>query len=410
MVRRAAEHYLASYAGLPRSVWLLACVLLINRCGTMVVPFLTIYLTQQRGYEPIAVGWLLSASALGGVLGAYLGGWLTQRFGPIGVVVGTLALTAPTYAVIPYCHSLPALFVALVAQQVTNAATRPAVSTAITFFTPTDRHAQALALNRLAINLGCSIGPVIGGLLAEIDFYWIFPTNAVFSVGAALAAFVFFASTHAPDSAGATPDEEPASVSPASSPWRDPVFLGFLGLLTLGEVIFFQVLVTVPLYWREWCGFGEALIGVLFAVNTALIVLCEMPLTRWARRFRPLGLVATGVGCYGVGFALTPFGTTALAAAALVVVWTVGEMLSAPFSATYAAGRSSRKQRGPYMAAYAMAFSVANVIAPIVGLALYEWSPLAPWWCALGLTGLISGGFLSLIRADRTRASAPAAA
>ena len=43
-------------AGLPRAVWVLSAATLVNRSGTMFVPFLVLYLTRARGYTPAAAG------------------------------------------------------------------------------------------------------------------------------------------------------------------------------------------------------------------------------------------------------------------------------------------------------------------------------------------------------------------
>lgn len=394
MARRLLRRYVASFEGLPREVWLLAAVLLVNRCGTMVFPFMTIYLIRERGYDPSTVGWLMSAVGLGGVGGSYLGGRLTHWCGPMPVIAAALASAAPLYAVIPWCPGLITLACALFVRQLVAETMRPACITATTLFSAPEQHPRALALNRLASNLGCSIGPVIGGALAMIDFRLIFPTNGAFCFLAACATVAFFGRacyTRTPP-----PADDGEETTQAVSPWRDGLFVAFLVAFAAIAVVFFQVINALPLYWREQCGFNELTIGTLFAVNTVLIVLFEMPLTSALRAVRPLVLVALGALLYGIGFGLTPLGSAVPVAMALVAVWTFGEMISAPFSATFVASRSGASQRGLYMGAYAMALTAANVLAPTVGLTLYAWDPAAPWWVG-AVVAVASGGALLLI-------------
>lgn len=394
MVRSAIRRYRDSYRGLPREAWLLACVLLINRCGMMVIPFLTIYLTAERSYTPIDAGWLLSGCGLGAIAGVYVGGLLTQRFGPARVICFSLAASAPAYAVIPWCTSPSSLAAALATAFFVADLMRPACSTAATLLSPPAKHAQAMALNRLAANLGTSIGPVVGGLLAEFDFRLIFPANAAANLIAAATMARFFTGK----AIGGTDEDRPGN-QPARSPWRDRQFLLFLSLHLLISIPFFQMMTTLPLYWSEQLHFREATIGVLFAVNTLLIVAAEMPLTRWANRFRRLRVVAVGCLLFFVGFGLTPLGTGVVGAGLVVLVWTVGEMLLAPFTMAYVASRSDASNRGLYMGAFSTAVSLAAVTSPAIGLAIYSWRPEAPWWLALAAAPVICGGMLWLDRA-----------
>ncbi|TWT41618.1 MDR family MFS transporter [Botrimarina hoheduenensis] len=398
MARWMLRRYAASFEGLPHKVWLVALALLLNRCGTMVFPFLALYLSEVRGFEPLAIGWILAASGLGGALGCYLGGWLTSRIGPVAVMLASFALSVPAYAVIPFCSELEWLLAALVLRQFMADLARPAAATGVTLFVDEEQHAQAIALNRLANNLGFSIGPVIGGLLAEINFFWLFPVNAAAS-GIAAVVVLTTLGKHLRELPDTSDGNLPASTT--RGPWTDRQFLAFLGLFILIEVVAFQTVTTLPLFWREQCHLSKFAIGVLYAVNTLMVVLFEMPLTHSIKRFPPLMLVAIGTIFVAIGFGLTPWCGSFLAAAALVALWTVGEMISAPFSATYVAGRSRRSQRGAYMGAYSVTIAVAGVIAPVIGTALYRSDPNLPWWCAIVSLGTAAVGMAALARRDR---------
>ena len=63
------ETYAKAYRGLPRTVWILSLVMFINRCGTMVLPFLTLYLTQEKGIDIQVAGQVLAVYGLGSILG-----------------------------------------------------------------------------------------------------------------------------------------------------------------------------------------------------------------------------------------------------------------------------------------------------------------------------------------------------
>lgn len=79
-----------AFQGLSREIWLLSAVSLINRSGAMVVAFLTLYLTQSLHYDIKTSGYILSCFGIGAIIGAYLGGFLTDRVGYYRVQLLTL--------------------------------------------------------------------------------------------------------------------------------------------------------------------------------------------------------------------------------------------------------------------------------------------------------------------------------
>ena len=90
MFQRTIGLYRASFGGLPREIWSLSAVMLINRSGTMVIPFLTIYLTQTLGFSLVQAGYVMSFFGAGSLVGTILGGRLTDRIGQYPVQMGSL--------------------------------------------------------------------------------------------------------------------------------------------------------------------------------------------------------------------------------------------------------------------------------------------------------------------------------
>ena len=81
MPSRIISIYVDSFAGLNRSVWLLSFIMFINRAGAMVLPFMSLYLTKSLNFSLTEAGYVMAAYGVGSILGAYLGGQLTDRFG-----------------------------------------------------------------------------------------------------------------------------------------------------------------------------------------------------------------------------------------------------------------------------------------------------------------------------------------
>lgn len=383
--------YYQAYSGLPRLQWLLALLIFANRCGTMVLPFLALYLKERKGLEPSVAVQFLSVYGAGGIVGAYLGGRLTTRFGAVRVIPLSLVLAAPGYACIPLWDSQWAIAANLLYLSIVAETIRPAIATATGEYSPPHLLARAFALNRLAMNLGMSIGPAIGGVLAARGaWFLLFSVNGAAALVTAVVALLSFdvrEPTHA------VSVDEPRG---AGSPWSDGPLLAFLVLQVCGAVVFFQVICTLPVYLSEQYRLAPDRIGLLFVLNTALIVLCEMVLTDRLHHRPPLRIVSVGTSLVCLGFGGAVFGQGFAFAAALTVVWTLGEMLTAPFGITYVARRAAGRDRGAYMGLNSVSHALAFVGAPLIGGLLYRVDPQLPWWCCLGMAVLLPIGYRRL--------------
>lgn len=57
--------YKDAYRGITKSVWILAAIQLINRTGSMVLPFMTVYMTSSLGYSKTQAGLIMSIFGIG---------------------------------------------------------------------------------------------------------------------------------------------------------------------------------------------------------------------------------------------------------------------------------------------------------------------------------------------------------
>ena len=383
MFRSILAAYREAFSGLSRTVWLLALTTLVNRSGTMVLPFLILYLTQKQGFATTDAGKALGIYGLGGVFGSYLGGWLCDRVPPRRVMVGSLALAGAGFILLGRLDARPGILITIFLLAVVGEGFRPANNAAVAAASAPALRTRAFALNRLAVNLGMSLGPTIGGFLAMIDYAWLFAVDGATSLFAAAVLFVAF---HAEDR---KPEEAPAVAVPGRSPWRDGPFLVMMVLFFLLALITFQMASTFPLTLRDLYGFREGRIGLVMAVNTVIIVLFEMVLVHRVGSRDPLKLVGIGGLLFGAGMALLPFGTGFAFAAFSVLVWTVGEMLAFPMSAGAVASRAGEANMGVYMGLYTVSVEGAWVFAPLVGTWVYQTWGAKTLWLGCGAVGVI---------------------
>jgi predicted MFS family arabinose efflux permease len=389
---RIARAYRHAFSGIPRTVWVLAFANFVNRAGGMVLPFLTLYLTTQLGFTPLEAGRTLSLYGLGSVAGAFLGGWLSDRVSSLWVQRGSLLGTGVGFLVLSQLRGRWTIGAAVFVVSLVTDAFRPSLMTSVRRSSPPAVLPRALTLHRLSANLGFAFGPAIGGFLAAAHYGLLFVCDALTCWAAAALLFAL-----RPEVPGASPaaarDEE------GNSPWRDGVFLAFLSLTTLLAIVFFQILVTFPVYLREAGGHSERTIGTLLGLNGLAIALFEIVLVGALERLDRLRVASVGVALVCLGLGLLSLGASVPAAAAALAVFTAGEMIAMPMINAAAAERGPASRSGSYLGAYTVAFSVGWVVAPSAGMGIYAagggrllWAVVAAMAVPLGL------GYLGLAR------------
>src|SRR5919112_875292 len=108
MLQASVRIYRLAYSGLPKPVWWLALVMLINRSGTMVIPFLTVYLTSI-GYSLNQAGLIMAVFGCGSFVGGYIGGRLTDKIGFYYVQVLSLVCNGVLFIFLGYLQQLWAI-------------------------------------------------------------------------------------------------------------------------------------------------------------------------------------------------------------------------------------------------------------------------------------------------------------
>ncbi|WP_438010572.1 MFS transporter [Sorangium sp. So ce321] len=396
-----------SLKGLPASLFVLALAAFVNRAGSTVMPFLVLYLTSSLGVTAEMAGGILATYGATALVASPLGGRLCDRFGARQVLVGSLVLSGVVMLLYPLAHTVPVLLVATVLLSLVVTSFRPASMALVGQLAPEDKRKQAFALQRLAVHLGFSIGPALGGLLAAHWFAGIFIVDGVTSLlsAALVVAFLPAALTGAagkpqlavkpsePVQEAETSGGEPkADEAPERRAYGDPEFLRFcMGLLCIALVMF-QMDAALPIFVTRELGLGANMFGLLFTINTVIIIVVEVPLNVWLERWSHRRAMVSGALLTTLGFAATGLATGFGGIAACVAVWTVGEMILFPSSSAYASQRAPATRAGEYMGLYTMAFSVAFMIAPWGGVAILDrLGSDVLWLCTLviGLLGTL---------------------
>ncbi|MGA0557460.1 MFS transporter [Larkinella sp. VNQ87] len=399
MISRSLRLYRDAYRGLPPSVWLLGGVMLINRSGTMVLPYLTLYLTQHLHYSVTEAGIVMAVYGTGALAGTFLGGRLSDRFGFYPVQFLSLLISGFFLILLQFVQDFYGLCAVVFVYTLLGETFRPAISSAVAYYSVPENRTRAYSLNRLAINLGWSLGGGLGGYLAGIDYQLLFWVDGVTCI---VAAVFLRAYLPVPDRSQPVETESRVQVSEHNSPYRDPLYLVFFAATTLFAIGFWQLFSLVPLYFKQFLHLKETQIGLLMTMNGLMIVFMEMPLVYTVEkrysRFKLL-IIATGVLLVGLSYWLLNTGVWPVLALVSVFFNTLGEMLAMPFMLSFTVERANAQNRGQYLALYSMAYAVAQISAPALGSQVVAWAGFSVLWIAvMGLSLVSAGGFWWVFR------------
>jgi predicted MFS family arabinose efflux permease len=373
--------------GLPREVWLLFATNLINRAGMMVLPFLVLYLTRERGFSLSRAGSILAVYGASAIVFGPIGGRLSDRIGALPVMRFSLISSGIVLLLFPLARSFAAVTAITVLWAGCAEIFRPSSLAAIAHVVPPHQQRQAYALNRLAINLGMSIGPALGGFLATVSFRAMFVVDAVTTLiaGAVLTLTPWRAFSGVNSEAQRRNAEhvEPATI------FHDGRFLVFLGgVITVG-IVFFQHESALPLYLVQYLHLSPAFYGMLFTINTLLIVALEVPINTATAHLPNVRLLVIGCLLFAIGFGALGLIASAAGVIATVVVWTFGEMLLFPATSSHLAEIAPENRRGAYMGAYTMSLSISLTVGPWTGTQLLAAiGPVKVWFVMFALGAL----------------------
>ena len=401
--------------GLPREVWVLFTATLVNRAGSMVLPFLVLYLTRELAFSAGLAGVVVLLYGAGALIAAPISGALSDLVGPVHVMRVSLLLSGVILFLFLLADDAPSVIAATFALSVVTEAFRPASMAMVGDLVTPEQRKTAFAVNRLAINLGMSVGPALGGYLASVAFRSIFVVNGAcaLAAGIILALSSFRRARHRAASHEVTDAVAPGahfaahpSIRPVrsllkavgapfvtlfSSGKRDHRLMWLLAGLFLLAVVFFQHISSMPLFLVRDLGISAAKYGLLFTINTLLIVFLEVPLNTGTAHWSHRRTLALGTFLSAAGFGALAFAWDFWSAAATVVIWTFGEMFFFPGMAAYLTDIAPENRRGEYMGLSQMTMGLAFMVGPWIGMqALDSWGGPALWslmfFCGLAAT------------------------
>jgi MFS family permease len=399
--------------GLPREIWILFAATLVNRCGTMVLPFLVLYLTRVLAISVSHAALALTVYGIAALLTMPIAGRLTDRLGALFVMRCSLLLSGFVLFLFPLAHHFGAILAVTFVFAILNESVRPPSLALVSELVEPGQRKQAFALSRLAVNLGMSLGPAIGGILAVYSFRFLFFADGATSVLAGLVLIFAWPGTRRtkasepqwddPEDLGREIEAEGPALLAAPHPaadlraFRNGRMLYFLAALIPTQLVFFQLTSTLPVFLVRYLRLPESFYGTVFTLNTLMIVALEVPLNHATAHWPHRRTLTLGALLYAIGFGSFALASGPAGVFAAVAVWTFGEMILMPGSAAYAAEIAPAGRRGEYMGLYTMSFSFAFSVGPWLGAMLLDVHGPQMLWGAAFLSGCISTLLMSRI-------------
>lgn len=386
--------YKNAFEGLNAKVWLMAFMMFVNRLGTLILPFLTLYATQELEWTATKGGAVASSFAFGGLFGAYLGGIFTDKIGYYKTMIISLAGAAVLFFLAQYVTDFYGLCSILFFGALMADLLRPALFSGLSYITDQTTQTRAISLMRMSFNLGIAVGPAVAGIIIATHGYGLIFTVDGLTCFLALIVLITLLGNYETESK----KEEVAQDTSGQTPYKDVPFIFFLISNLLVLTAFFQILGTIPLWIKEGMGLTEKEVGLFFTANGLIIFIFEMILIRYIEDQNISKFKALIYGGLMMGIALLSLVLPKVYFLPLIVytlLVSFGEIINFPFISTTALDRSTPASRGSYMGLTSMTFSLALIIAPLLGTFILDnWGYDVLWTAMCIITGVGLVGYM----------------
>ncbi len=381
----------------PKQFWLLFTGMFIAMVtGTMIWPLLMIYVSKKLSMPLAQIASLLTINAAVGVMFTFLAGSLADKFGRKWMMVFGLLINAGAYFFMINADTYAYFAVLMAISGFANPLFRVGADAMLTDIISEEKRLDAFALTRIAKNVGVSMGPAIGGILASISY-----TISFISAGTGMIVFsliiIFFAKETLP-----TKTKEPVIIiSPQKVGYKemlkDKEFVAMIALYAFGWTTAALMWMLLPVYANQEYGIPEKLYGLIPATNGIMVIALQLIITKHTKRFRPLPMITLGMFLYAIGTGSVAFFTGFWGFLGSIIVITIGELIVVPTASAYVANRAHPEMRGRYMGIYNLTWSFARGVGPMMGGFLSDsYGPVSIWYGGFAIGTLSSLGLLLL--------------
>lgn len=379
----------------PFQFWILFCARFIGSAGGSIVwPFLTVYLRQRLDIPLTTVGVLFAISSGVGLFSQAVWGPVVDKFGRKIAMVAGLANEIMVMMGFALLGSLEAYAVLIALSGLIEPASRIGSDAMIADLIEEDKRAGAYALLRMAANVGVAIGPAIGGFLAATSYLLSFSAAAAVA-SVVLLLVVFLVKETKPELAEAEEVRRPAGGY--GYILRDLYFLAFCGASVLLWMAYMPFMQLLPVYMKEGFGILESGFGLIMTTNALMVVFFQFAVTRVTERYPDTYIMAAGAFWTGLGALAAALSNNFWLFLFAMIIMTIGELIWAPTSIAFVAKAAPIDMRGRYMGVFGIVGGIAWGAGPIIMGYFYDnIAPVSIWHVALVLGMVCTLAFVSM--------------
>ena len=388
----------------PKTFWLIILAMFIDKVGGFLIfPFFGLYITSKYNVGMTEVGVLFTIFAVTGVIGSFIGGALTDKFGRKIIILFGLVVSAVSSLLLAFAPNLNFIYMAGALVGLLGNISGPAHQAMIADVLPEDKRADGFGILRVIINLAAVIGPAIGGLLAARSYTLLFMIDIITSIITAFIIFLYVPETKpeaVPDLDGKT--EEEKSIVEVMAGYlqvlKDNIYVVYIIASLLMALAYMQMNTTLSVFLRDVHGIPDRGYGLLLSLNAAMVVLLQFWITRKIKRFAPMKIMAWGMVIYAVGFTMYGFVATTIFFVIAMVIITIAEMLVSPTGQAIVAKLAPEDMRGRYMAVYSFSWTIPTAVGPLAaGLIMDNYNPNWVWY-ASGISMMMSAAIFAWLQ------------
>ena len=389
----------STYNEYPRQFWILVGGAFIDRLGgTVLGPFLTLYVTQRFDVGMLEIGALYGINSVLNAVGSTLGGALTDRLGRKGMMIYGLLISGFANLAIGFADTFQMVALIMLFVGLVGNLGGPAQGAMVADLLPEEKRASGFGVFRVVINMSWVAGPIIGGFLAGYSYTALFICDAVASTITALIVLLAIRETRPEPKEGEAEQSMGQTFAGYLQVLKDFTFVLFIGACILMTLPYLQLYITLGVYLRDTHGLIEQAYGWLMSINAFSVVLFQFAITRRVEKRRPMMMMALGTLLYAIGFGMYGAVSSFIPFVVAMLIITFGEMIVMPISQALVAKLAPADMRGRYMAVFGFAWMIPAAVGPfLAGLIMDKFDPRWVWYGA-GLVGLIAAGAFVLLQ------------
>jgi MFS family permease len=403
---------LKTYAGLPKSIYVIFFARIINSMGSFVHPFLTLFLTINLGLGTETVGLFLMMAAISSVPGSLIGGKLADHIGRKKIIIVFQSLAA--LCLIPCAFLGKSIIIPylLILSSFLGGAAQPPNSAMMADLTNIGNRKAAYSLLYLGINVGFSLGPLIAGFLYNHHLKLLFLGDAATTILSLILVAIFVEETlpakeESGDKVNAelyNENENAQEGNLLSVLLKRPYLIAFALVSMIYSFMYSQFGFITPMQMRKlFSSNGPELYGSIMAINGLVVVTMTTVIAALTKKITPILNITLAGLFFSIGFGMLFLAKTFTVFVISTIIWTIGEILSATNSGVYIANHTPMSHRGRFNAVIPLITGTGFAVGPFMMGFFIRNRVINSAWLVVFFLGVLASACMYLLYLNEKR-------